>query len=184
MTDNLKVDGWAKKLKEEIEKIGLAHIWQNQSEINVNICHIIRERCNDIERQNIFSDVNVKISLIFYCEIKYEWGKESYIDKCTRKERMGIIWLKAGIWKLREIRRGFEKGRYPLCLWEEDAKHILLKCSETKKWGEECVNSNWLNTNEDSAYRKIISCANVNKITSLTKYLLKTKCKWENKVRG
>jgi hypothetical protein len=49
------------------------------------------------------------------------------------KEKMGIIWLKAGIWKLRGIRRGFEKGKCPLCLGEKDAKHILLKCSETKK---------------------------------------------------
>jgi hypothetical protein len=24
---------------------------------------------------------------------------------------MGIIWLKAGIWKLRGIRRGFERGK-------------------------------------------------------------------------
>jgi hypothetical protein len=68
-----------------------------------------------------------------------EWGKESYIDKCTRKKRMGIIWLKARIWTLRWIRRGFERGRCPLCLGEEDAKHILLKCSETSKWKEECV---------------------------------------------
>jgi hypothetical protein len=57
---------------------------------------------------------------------------------------------------------------------------ILLKCSETKK----CVNSNWLNIKEDLAYRKLISCTNVNKIKSLGKYLFKTKCKWENKVRG
>jgi hypothetical protein len=35
--------------------------------------------------------------------------------------------------KLRGIGRGFERGRCPLCLREEDAKHILLKCSETKK---------------------------------------------------
>jgi hypothetical protein len=48
----------------------------------------IRERCNDIERQNIFADVrvNVKISLSSYCKIKQEWGKESYIEKCTRME--------------------------------------------------------------------------------------------------
>jgi hypothetical protein len=60
--------------------------------INVNICNRIRERCNDIERQNIFSDVNVKISLSFYCEMTHEWGKGRYIEKRTRKERMGIIW--------------------------------------------------------------------------------------------
>jgi hypothetical protein len=59
-----------------------------------------------------------------------EWGKESYIEKCTRKERMGIIWLKAG------IRRGFERGRCPLCLGEGDAKHILLKFPETNSGGK------------------------------------------------
>jgi hypothetical protein len=63
--------------------------------------------------------------------MKYEWGKESYSDKCRGKERMGIIWLTAGIWKLRGVRRGFERGRCHLCLGEEDAKHILLKCPET-----------------------------------------------------
>jgi hypothetical protein len=97
---------------------------------------------------------------------------------------MGIIWLKAGIWKLSGISRCFERGRCPLCLGEEDAKQILLKCSETITWREECVSSNWLNINEDIAYRKIISCTNVNKIISLGKYLFKTKCKWENKVGG
>jgi hypothetical protein len=30
--------------------------------------------------------------------MKYEWGKESYIEKFIGKEKMGIIWLKAGIW--------------------------------------------------------------------------------------
>jgi hypothetical protein len=69
-------------------------------------------------------------------------------------------------------------------LGEEDAKHILLKCSETNKWREECVNSIWLNINEDLGYRKIISSTNVNKIKSLGKYLFKTKCKWENKFMG
>jgi hypothetical protein len=34
---------------------------------------------------------------------------------------MGIIWLKAGILKLRGFRRGFERGRCPLHLGEEEA---------------------------------------------------------------
>jgi hypothetical protein len=48
--NNLKGNSWAKKLKEELENIGLAYIWQSKFEINVNICRLIRERCNDIER--------------------------------------------------------------------------------------------------------------------------------------
>jgi hypothetical protein len=95
---------------------------------------------------------------------------------------MGIIWWKARIWKLKEIRRGFERGGYPLCLGEVDAKHIVLTCFETKKWREEYINSNWLNINEDLAYNKIISRINVNRIKALRKYFFKTKCKWEKKL--
>jgi hypothetical protein len=59
----------------------------------------------------------------------WPWGRLSlYI--------IGIIWLKAGIWKLRGIRRGFEKGRCPLCWEEEDTKHILLRCKESKNGGK------------------------------------------------
>jgi hypothetical protein len=47
----------------------------------------------------------------------------SHIDERTRKGRMGVIWLKTGIWKLRRMRRGFERGMCPLCLAKEDAKH-------------------------------------------------------------
>jgi hypothetical protein len=60
----------------------------------------------------------------------------------------------------------------------------MLRYIEFIKWKEECVNSKWLNINEDLAYRKIISCTNVNMITSLGEYLFKTTCKWENKFKG
>jgi hypothetical protein len=54
--NDLKVEGWIKKLKEELLKISLAYIWQSQAEIHGNkICKIIREMCNDIERQKAFS---------------------------------------------------------------------------------------------------------------------------------
>jgi hypothetical protein len=65
-------------------------------------------------------------------------AKKSCIDGIMRKERIGIIWLKTGIWKLKEIRRGFERGRCPLCLGKKDAKHKLLKC-KMKKWGVTCM---------------------------------------------
>jgi predicted transcriptional regulator len=85
--NNLNVEGWAKKSKEKLEIIGLAYILKIQAESNANkICKIIRERCNDIERQNIFSNISKLNSLEFYCKMKHEWDKESYIDECTRRE--------------------------------------------------------------------------------------------------
>jgi hypothetical protein len=123
-------------------------MWQIQAESNANkIRKIIRERCNDRERNKLFSNIREKISLVFYCEMKRKWGKEKYIDELTRKEKLGIIWLKAGIWDLRWIRRGSGKGRCPLCSRKEDAKHMLVKCPEPKKWREELVCSKWLNVN-------------------------------------
>jgi hypothetical protein len=104
-------------------------------------------------------------------------GKENYIDECTRKERTGILWPKAGIWKLRGIRRGSDRGRCPLYLGEVDAKHILIKCPEA-------MCNKWLIINEDIACRKIISCKNVTGIKTIGKFLFKTKCKWETKVKN
>jgi hypothetical protein len=64
--------------------------------------------------------------------MKQEWAREQYIS-CKRNERSGLAWFKTGIRKLRGMRKGFEKGRCPLCSEDEDAIHILLKCSETRK---------------------------------------------------
>jgi hypothetical protein len=55
---------------------------------------------------------------------------------------------------------------------------------EAKKWREKYVHSNWLNINEDLAYKKIISCNNASRLKAIGKYLFKTKCKWESKVKG
>jgi hypothetical protein len=60
---------------------------------------------------------------------------EEYIGCCTRNENNGIAWLKASIWKLRGVKRGFEKQKCPLCLEYEDITHILLN----KLFGNEKV---------------------------------------------
>jgi hypothetical protein len=41
--------------------------------------------------------------------------------------------MKKGVWKLRGIRGGLEKGVYLLCMGNEDVEHRLLICPETKK---------------------------------------------------
>jgi hypothetical protein len=49
-------------------------------------------------------------------------------------ERIGIAWLKAGIWRLRRLRRVSEKTRCPVYLGKQNAKHTLLKYLERKRW--------------------------------------------------
>jgi hypothetical protein len=63
---------------------------------------------------------------IFYCEMELEWAAEEYTVCCTRNERSGLARFKTGIWKLRGIMKGFEKGRCPLCREEEDSVRIQV----------------------------------------------------------
>jgi hypothetical protein len=135
--NNFEFDNWASKLSEQLGKRGLGYVWHDVSVNTVSgICKKIKERCSDIERQNLFAKIKEKRSLMSYSEIKQEWAREQYIS-CTRNERSGLTWFKTGIWKLRDMRKGFEKGRCPLCSEDEDSIHILLKCSETRKWREQ-----------------------------------------------
>jgi hypothetical protein len=68
--------------------------------------------------QNLSANIRKKRSLIFYCDIKFEWAREEYTICCTRNERSGLAWFKTGIWKLRGMRKEFEK---------EDALYVERK---------------------------------------------------------
>jgi hypothetical protein len=70
-------DSWAKKLSKQLSKLGLGYIWQDLRVNTVSgICKKIKERCNDIERENMFANIKEKMSLIFYSEMKQEWAGE------------------------------------------------------------------------------------------------------------
>jgi hypothetical protein len=75
--------------------------------------------------------------------MKLLWDREDYVMCGSRNDRMRIAWFRAGIWKLRGIRRGLEVGRCPLCNGEEDAIHILLKCAETRRLREQLLRRKW-----------------------------------------
>jgi hypothetical protein len=96
---------------------------------------------------------------------------------------MGIAWFRAGIWKLRGMRKGLETGRCPLCNGEEDAIHILLKCPEIRRLREHLLSRKWQIINEELAYKKIINCTNTAELRNLGRYLYKIKCKLENRIK-
>jgi hypothetical protein len=183
--NNLEFDSWARKLSEHLSKIGLGYIWQDLRVNTVSgICKKIKQRYNDIERQNLFANIKEKRSLILYSEMGQEWTREEYIVCCTRKERSELAWFKTGIWKPRVMRKGLEKGRCPLCSENEDAVHLLLKCSETRKWRKQFLSMKWLRLNEWIVFKKIQNCTNITELRNTGSFLYKIKCKWENKIRN
>jgi hypothetical protein len=94
----------------------------------------VKNGCNDITRQNILAKMSGKSLLTPRREMNFNWSKIPYIEHCSRKEKSGITWLLAGVWKLKGISRNVGKGRCPLCLGEEDVIHILLDCLEIINW--------------------------------------------------
>jgi hypothetical protein len=66
-------------LSEDLNKIGLGYIWEDPKENSASrICKRIKERCNNIQRQNLFANTRENMALIFYCEMKLEWlGKKT-----------------------------------------------------------------------------------------------------------
>jgi hypothetical protein len=64
---------------------------------------------------------------------KLSFDRRMYIEWCSRKEkkRSGTMWLLAGAWQLEGGRRNTDRVRCPLCLGEEEVKHILLDCLKT-----------------------------------------------------
>jgi hypothetical protein len=82
----------------------------------------------------------------------------------------------------------FPEMGFAICYLPNVTSHIYIYLGGLsrglhKKW-REYVNSNWLNINKELGCNKISSCINVSRIRALGKYVFKTKCKWENKVRG
>ena len=76
-----------------------------------------------------------------------------------------------------------DKGRCPLCSGEEDVKHILLDCKETKHWRIKLILDKWLNMNKQVAYRKMVKITNKAHIQNLRKCLDIVKNKWLNKIK-
>jgi hypothetical protein len=111
-----------------------------------------------------------------------KFNKE-YVNWFSRKERAGIAWWRVRIWKLRGFRRGFEKGRCPLCFVLLDSKSILLNCTETRKWRKELLCKKWMGLDQDLAFDKIIGYKNAVELKNVGKHLFRVKAKWENRIK-
>jgi hypothetical protein len=88
--------------------------------------------------------------------------KEDYIVQCNRKKRSGLVWFQMGIWKLKGLRGGVERGTCSLSQCGENAIHTLLNCKETNRWREKYLNKKWLQMNNEVAFNKLVRCSRTN----------------------
>jgi hypothetical protein len=72
---------WAMELEEVLINIGLAFVWRKQQNCNLReMLRLVKDRCNDTERQNILAKFLEKSSLTLYRELNFAWGKKLYIE--------------------------------------------------------------------------------------------------------
>jgi hypothetical protein len=67
---------WANRVKDELRRIGLTTIWEEQENLGSRELRRIRTRCNGIERQNMFAKISEKTSLTDYVDENIIWGRE------------------------------------------------------------------------------------------------------------
>ena len=75
--------------------------------------------------------------IIFIILYKYEYLSKNiflYNTWYSRKEISRKALILSGVWQLKGIRRNTDKGRCPLCLGEENVKHILLDGLAARNW--------------------------------------------------
>jgi hypothetical protein len=65
-----------------------------------------------------------------------------------RKKWNGVV-VSTGV-AIKGIRTNIHKGRRPLYLGEEDVKHTLLDCLETRNWTLKFLNIYWLSMNKET----------------------------------
>jgi hypothetical protein len=66
--------------------------------------------------------------------------------------------LLAGVWQSKGVKKKANKRRCPICLEEEDGKHILLDSRDTRNCRMKLINDKGLNMNEEIACRKLLKC--------------------------
>lgn len=89
---------------------------------------MIVKRCNDLERQ-AKTEMRDKI---LTCILEEDWRRELYTSSYELNQRNAVACFRLGMWKMRGLRKGAERGRCPLCEEEKNESHILLKCKEMK----------------------------------------------------
>jgi hypothetical protein len=82
-----------------------------------------KDNCNYIGRNNVVTEMCGKSSLALYQDTNF-------------REERGIVWLGAGTWKLKGIRKTPDKGKCPSQLGEKALRQILLGCLENSNWRE------------------------------------------------
>ena len=98
---------WALKMKSMLHELGLANIWINQDNFNINL-QPINLRILDIYKQTWFSDINNSSRLSSYCLYKQEVEIEFYQKQiCTNKFRHALTKFRLSVHKL-----AIETGRH------------------------------------------------------------------------
>ena len=130
---------WVQQLDGQLDSTGLSFIINEQEHNLREIIKLVKERCNDMDRQNMVSDISENVSLLFYRDINFSRDRKSYIESCTRKERDGIAWLLTELCKLRGIKRNVNKRICPLYLDNEGVKRRYI-CWPVQKHANAILN--------------------------------------------
>ena len=118
-----------------------------------------------------------KSSLRLYRIIKYNWGREKYIECCSKQGREGIAWMRTGALFLRGYKKGND-NQCVICGEIESSFHYLIYCEGTKEWRKEIWVTRWEKFSEEIIATKMLTYRGMERSRKIGEYLGKVKEKW------
>jgi len=105
------------------------------------------------------------------------------VDCCSRKERIGVGWLLAGVWKMIGI--GKKISQNSRCIVFEMMSNVYSETSEIRIRRTGILNRKWLTVKEDVACKKILRRTNKSLLIDLDRYMDEVHCRgFDTRVHG
>jgi hypothetical protein len=83
-----RVECWDRRVRKELDTVGCDYILQNARETEIrSMCHIIKLRCPEIQRQSWLAEMREERILSIYGDLKHCLGREDYTTCRTVNER-------------------------------------------------------------------------------------------------
>ena len=90
--NDIFVSKWISKLKVILNTTGHSYVWLEQSNVNPVNCKylqtIIKQKVNDISKQNLLSDINNNTQCSIYRIIKTDLQLEPYLTRLDNRSRI------------------------------------------------------------------------------------------------
>ena len=175
---------WIEYVKNVLNNAGFSELWHAEGINSESLKYYFKQRCNDIFKQNWYSEVQNNSQCSFYRKIKDTHQFESYLNELEPVDRYAICKLRTRTHHLPVTKARFQRSNSDsntfctLCSLNEtgDELHYMFKCPYFLKEQRKYIPEHLLSYNPESAISSILASEydTLRKFAKFVKIILST----------